>query len=537
MHPKKGKGRTSRGSKASRLSTQSMQSTFSEAPSLMSLGDAAPMDVDDSIATVGSTMSTTKGRKKGTKAATTKGRKKASKNSDMEDSMAVSTIEQSIQPDEPSIATLRAVERELLAPESEVEIKEEEESSSKPAKKTTRAKAKAKSAPKEEEDVSQDQSQLQSELMQSALEEQLKPAPRTRRGVKRGSDGLEKAEEASVMVATEAPVVKAKKTTTRAPRTKKGKAQSQDDSEMVGSQTVQEESSHIEAPPANPKRARKGKAQVEEQKAPEPEVEPEAEPDLEPEIEPVIEHMEPEVENHPEPVEFIEYTEAEEDSDANFVVHNATPEPEEFEPTPTPQKAPAAKNPSPQPPAESVHSTPSSIRSHQSSDAENHPPSSTNRALETGKAANNASTTGMKLGLSLATNAFSAGMQKTFMSPTKTTRIPLVATTPNRSPSKHSPTKLGRLVSSTPWTATDLETVFVASPEKENADAISVKERLLLIGGALSSPEKKMTVEGWIRWRAEKAEERLRGECERLVSVFEREGTRALGVLGGIGVE
>lgn len=528
MHPKKGKGRTSRGSRASRLSTQSMQSTFSEAPSLMSLGDAGPMDVDDSIVTVGSTTSTTKGRKKGAKAATTKGRKKASKTSDMEDSMAVSTIEQSIQPDEPSIATLRAVERELLAPESEVEIKEEEPSS-KPAKKATRAKAKTKSAPKEEEDVSQDQSQLQSELMQSALEEQPKPAPRTRRGVKRASDGLEKTEEVSVMTATEAPVVKAKKTSTRAPRTKKGKAQTQDDSEMVGSQTVQDESVQIEAPAAKPKRGRKGKAQVEEHRAPEPEAEPEDEP--------VVEYAKPNVENQPKPIDFVEYTDAEEDADANFVVHNATPEPEEFEPTPTPQKAPIAKDRSPQPPAEPIHSTPSSVRSDQSSDAENHPPSSTNRAPEAAKATNNTSTTGMKLGLSLATNAFSAGMQKTFMSPTKTTRIPLATATPNRSPSKHSPTKLGRLVSSTPWTATDLETVFVTSPEKENADAVSVKEQLLLLGGALTSPEKEMTVEGWIRWRAEKAEERLRGECERMVSVFEREGTRALGVLGGISVE
>jgi len=500
----------------------------------MSLGDAAHMDVDDSVATVGSTMSTTKGRKKGTKAATTtKGRKKATKKDDMEDSMAVSTIEQSLQPDEPSIATLRAVETELLAAESEVEIKEEEPVV-KPAKKATRAKTKTKPVAPVEEDASQDQSQLQSELMQSALEEQIKPAaPKTRRGVKRGSDGLEKAEETSAMMTVEAPVVKAKKTT-RAPRAKKGKAQSQDDSEMVVSQTVQEESTQVEAPATKPKRARKGKAQ-EEQKVPEPEVEPEIEARMEPEAE---YEVEPEVAPYPEPIEFVqleEAEEAEEDSDANFVVHNATPEPGEFEPTPTPQKARVASDLSPKPVAESVHSTPTSVRSHQSSDAENHPPSSTTCAAETTKATT--TTTATKLGLSLATNAFSQGMQKTFMSPTKTTRIPLATSTPNRSPSKHSPTKLGRLVSSTPWTATDLETVFAQSPEKENADAISVKERLLLIGGTLSSPEKKMTVEGWIRWRAEKAEERLRGECERMVSVFEREGTRALGVLGGIGVE
>ena len=485
------------------------------------------MDVDDSVATVESSLSTTKGRKKGAKAATTtKGRKKASKRDDMENSMAVSTIEQSLQPDEPSIATLRAVETELLAAETEVEIKEEPVA--KPAKKATRAKAKAKQVAPVEEDASQDQSQLQSELMQSALEEQIKPAaPKTRRGVKRGSDGLEKVEEASVMMTVEEPVAKPKKTT-RAPRAKKGKAQSQDDSEMVASQTVQEEHTQIEAPATKPKRARKGKGQ-EQQKSPEPEVE-----------QAIRAKVESEVVSHPEPIEFVqleEAEEAEEDSDANFVVHNATPEPEEFEPTPTSQKAPTAIHPSPTPVADSVHSTPSSVRSHQSSDAENHPPSSTTRAAETSKATTNTTTTTTKLGLSLATSAFSQNMQKTFMSPTKTTRVPLATTTPNRSPSKHSPTKLGRLVSSTPWTSTDLETVFVQSPEKENADAISVKERLLLIGGALSSPEKKMTVEGWIRWRAEKAEERLKGECERMVSVFEREGTRALGVLGGIGVE
>jgi len=43
-----------------------------------------------------------------------------------------------------------------------------------------------------------------------------------------------------------------------------------------------------------------------------------------------------------------------------------------------------------------------------------------------------------------------------------------------------------------------------------------------------------MSVEAWVRWRAGMAEEKLRGECEAMVGVFEREGTRALGVLGGI---
>jgi len=46
--------------------------------------------------------------------------------------------------------------------------------------------------------------------------------------------------------------------------------------------------------------------------------------------------------------------------------------------------------------------------------------------------------------------------------------------------------------------------------------------------GDLTSPEKKMTVEEWIHYNAELAEERLREECERMVGGFEREGTRAM---------
>ena len=51
--------------------------------------------------------------------------------------------------------------------------------------------------------------------------------------------------------------------------------------------------------------------------------------------------------------------------------------------------------------------------------------------------------------------------------------------------------------------------------------------------GELSSPEKKMTVEEWIRWNAKNGEERLKRECERLVGQFEREGGRAMQALEG----
>ena len=64
-----------------------------------------------------------------------------------------------------------------------------------------------------------------------------------------------------------------------------------------------------------------------------------------------------------------------------------------------------------------------------------------------------------------------------------------------------------------------------------------VQQKLFDVGGALTSPEKKMSVEAWVRWRAEQGEEKLKSECERRVSLFEREGSRGLGVLAGIQVQ
>lgn len=52
--------------------------------------------------------------------------------------------------------------------------------------------------------------------------------------------------------------------------------------------------------------------------------------------------------------------------------------------------------------------------------------------------------------------------------------------------------------------------------------------------GDLTSPEKKMSVEEWIHHNAETAEKKLRNECERMVGIFEREGTRAMQALEGV---
>ncbi len=50
----------------------------------------------------------------------------------------------------------------------------------------------------------------------------------------------------------------------------------------------------------------------------------------------------------------------------------------------------------------------------------------------------------------------------------------------------------------------------------------------------LTSPEKKLSVEEWLRHNAKLGEERLRRECDRMVCIFEREGNRALQSLEGI---
>jgi hypothetical protein len=97
-----------------------------------------------------------------------------------------------------------------------------------------------------------------------------------------------------------------------------------------------------------------------------------------------------------------------------------------------------------------------------------------------------------------------------------------------------SPSKIGGgLRSDIPWTSVDVEMVFATTTpgaEKENVDVFGA------LGADLTSPERRMTVEEWINWNAQKAEEALRTESERVVGVFEKEGGRALRVLEGIEV-
>jgi hypothetical protein len=271
--------------------------------------------------------------------------------------------------------------------------------------------------------------------------------------------------------------------------------------------------------------------------------------DLELEQNQTLDHHEHQDEVLDEEFDNLENVEPEEDIADNLVENEVdeeeeeqpasiapTPAAEEFEPTPTPEvKRHSAASMSSvrrsviqrahsEEVENSVHSTPRSTRSPQQSDAENQPPSSSIHAPPTAQKT------------APALSAVNPAIQpiEIFASPTKTTRVPLAASTPNRSPSRRSPSKFGRLTSKTSWEPVDLESVFFPDSENENADADDVFNKLLEVGGALTSQEKKMTVEEWIRSRAEMGESKLKNECERMVMLFEKEGNRGLAALNGI---
>jgi hypothetical protein len=114
------------------------------------------------------------------------------------------------------------------------------------------------------------------------------------------------------------------------------------------------------------------------------------------------------------------------------------------------------------------------------------------------------------------------------------TRVPLADTTPARSPSKLS--VISCLQSSNPWTGVDLDAIFLKTPSDENAMSKGLIDDAMakLKNSELTSPEKKMSVEEWILYNAEIADQNLRNECERMVGIFEREGTRAMAALEGV---
>jgi len=78
--------------------------------------------------------------------------------------------------------------------------------------------------------------------------------------------------------------------------------------------------------------------------------------------------------------------------------------------------------------------------------------------------------------------------------------------------------------------------MFLKSPGNESSPSKVLFGNAMdkVKSGELTSPEKKMTVEEWIKHNAEMAEEKLRSECERMVGSFESAGGRAMQSLEGV---
>lgn len=593
---KKGRGRPSKGS---RLSTQSMVSTMSEAPSQLSVGDEQAGE-DDSILTT-ATNTTAKGRKK--KATTAKSKGKAAKGKKaaslvLDDSIVLHSeqpapVEEPLEEEQvvdepPKRQTRRKVSRNET---SHIEDTLNSSQISKPTRtKATRGKTKQR--------LTEDESQLQAEL-QASVEATLmdrEETPKPKRGTKRTSNGARKLE-SSVIFLEEAPSeLQDKPKRGRPPKnlapSSQREAEEADENAGPRSSLASEPPQRVSSLPTKGPKSKKGKKktvpvepepepelEVEleaEFKEPEPEVEPEfeepepeAEPEFvepEPEVEPEYEEPEPELE--PEVAE-TEHEDEEQDFDfAQSLVNPVNPyQPMEGTPEPPEEEEEGSTTPSTPTPArvrqpgsssalrESHAATPLRVSvshreatpssSPQSSDAENKPPSSRPESVRPP----------LSVPRLPAQPVFSLPAPSSPQASATTRRVPLAETTPahlNRSPSKRN--MLGGIKSTFPWSPTVLENIFLNSPVKANLAASSGNQtagaahtfpnidmetaNLRNVVGAvrhvMTDKEKEMSVGEWIDYNARMAEERLRGECEERVMVFEKEGGRALISLEGI---
>ncbi|DAA76053.1 TPA_exp: putative GPI-anchored cell surface glycoprotein [Trichophyton benhamiae CBS 112371] len=108
---------------------------------------------------------------------------------------------------------------------------------------------------------------------------------------------------------------------------------------------------------------------------------------------------------------------------------------------------------------------------------------------------------------------------------------PLVTKTPVLSPPKGESSSR-QLTTADPWEPIDPDEALLPDPTEK--EGVSLAEVLHAAKDGITSPEKRMSIEEWIFWNAEKGEEKLRNECERVVGIFEREGGRAMQALNGI---
>ncbi|EME83429.1 uncharacterized protein MYCFIDRAFT_81705 [Pseudocercospora fijiensis CIRAD86] len=598
--PKKGKARgKARGSTASqtsRMSTQSAVTTTSDAPSQVeSLGDI-PMDssvprIDDSIVTAGTTSSTataTKGKKKGGRmkvaAKGTKGKKKTSEEEDvemLEQYPAALLSSQLLAEHEPappvSANSTRRGGRGSKQQQADSSVIEISAIESGPPKKVTRgrkAKAQPKSEPEpemepeippvpqtphadaiEQKRLSEVSAQLRGELDHSVdnfdgeLDQSTPLAEPPKRGVKRTSDGLRKQQESS-LVEIVSPPPQAKPAT----KGKRGKKPQQTSSastdieqelvaevdfafapdrrielelpESQGAEADDEQSQPTKAKPG-PKKA-KGKAKGKKNSSarsskalattsePEPASAVEEAEDLardEMEIEQELARIASEQQSSEEapPIQAEQdLVEEYETSPSQGRVSKDSAELQQLQQEVDTEQAPAEEDKA-STPARKSQMPGGFTPSPGGSDKENQRSSIVQPQ----------------------TVQKSPGV---ILGPTKTTTIPLPASTPNRSPAKStlSPSKqMGGLKSAAPWTAVDLDSVLLPSPQ---ASAGRVGEQLAAAAGTLTSPEKKMSVEEWVRHRAAQSEEELRRKCETLLEAFENQGMRGVQSLEGIEV-
>jgi len=194
-----------------------------------------------------------------------------------------------------------------------------------------------------------------------------------------------------------------------------------------------------------------------------------------------------------------------------------------------------------------VSHPPSAHSSPQASDAENYPPEPHSAVSVRTIASNNHNHTENA-------NASTIAGKRSILAPVTTSAVgtPQSQRSSPVSSSKRSLVASGGLRSTIPWKGIDVEAVLFPSPQrhaydgeegqgyedKENFDGEGIASRLpamlLSKGAELTSPEKRMTVEEWIYHNASLAEQKLKQECEAMVSVFEKEGSRAMRVLESI---
>ncbi|KAF2138039.1 uncharacterized protein K452DRAFT_277733 [Aplosporella prunicola CBS 121167] len=553
----KGTKKTTRGKKATEESESVLeldQPTLepADADGDLTLGDIEADEGDSALSTATTASKAGRGRKTAAKS------KSAAKATTRKTSKAKKAADSTLLDEEPAEAVDDEAESELPKPigratrrTSRLEVQSYPEVAQaepvpepEPKKpKATRAKGGRKDKAVEESRLSNDQSQLQTEL-QDAVEkaDELEP-PKPTSGTKRTSDGAPKlsgVEDSSIMVVDEPPKP--------APKAKRGRKPKKVEApapepvpEPAEDATVDAESATAPAPKApaaaKPKRGRKPKAQaVEESTIAEPEPEPTLDempappPPMKSSASKVpVRNMasappkEPSPEPEPEP-ESEQIAAPEQDEVPT--PHEDDPEPEEDQEQ---AQSPAQSSNSPAPPHE-LSSSPSA----QSSDAENKPPSSRPASTRPPLSAR-------QMG----------------------TRIPLAdsSSTPQASPSKRNANN-GGLASTHPWRPVDLENVFLPSPqtkrilqqggvyagtskedsadaeeqdmEDDDWEALSPEEQIAYVMRSMTDREKKMSVEEWVYAQAEKGEQRLREKCERLVGLFETQGTRAIRAVEGI---